>query len=74
MRIEWCRDVCARAYWQPDEVFPNVGEGGQYNCPYHFGVTSAAAIVDGRINCKHFKAKRGNDGQIRETRSMSNRQ
>lgn len=52
--IEKCPDVCARAYWYADPVF----EGkGQWNCPYHYGVTYAAAVIDGRVNCEHFKRK-----------------
>jgi hypothetical protein len=52
--VEWCPDACALAKWHGDPVFG----GGQYNCPHRFGVTYAAAIVDGRINCEHFKQKR----------------
>ena len=52
--IRKCPDVCARAKWYADPVF----EGrGNYNCPYRFGVDYAAAIIDGKVNCKHFKQK-----------------
>lgn len=54
--IENCPDVCERAYWYADPVF----EGkGQHNCPHRYGVTYAAAIIDGRVNCKLFKRKGG---------------
>ena len=54
MRIEWCRDVCALPWWQQDPVFPELG---QHNCPYRFGVTYSAAVVDGEVRCPHFKRK-----------------
>ncbi len=32
-------------------------ERGQHNCPYHFGVDHQAAIIDGKVLCKHLKRK-----------------
>jgi len=60
LRIENCPDVCERAYWQRDDYFSELSgrERGQYNCPHHYGVTYAAAIIDGKINCEHFKRKK----------------
>lgn len=52
--IQWCPDVCALAVWHQDPLFPDLG---QYNCPYHFGVTYSAAIIDGEPTCKHLKRK-----------------
>lgn len=52
--IEWCPDVCARAEWHQDPIFPHLG---QHNCPYHFGVTYSAARINGKDNCKHIKPK-----------------
>lgn len=52
--IKSCPEVCARAVWYSDPVFPHLG---QYNCPHHFGVTHVAAIIDGEIRCKYFKEK-----------------
>lgn len=57
MKIEKCPDVCERACHYVDSVFDG---NGQYNCPYHYGVTYAAAIIDGRVNCEHFKRKKEN--------------
>ena len=55
MKIEKCPDVCARPERYADPVF----EGrGQHNCPYRFGVTYAAAIIDGEIKCEHLKRKK----------------
>lgn len=54
MTIEWCPDACARAVWYADPEFPHLG---QFNCPHRFGVTWCAAILDGRVTCKHFKRK-----------------
>ena len=57
--IEKCPDVCERAYYCHDEWYSELmgDERGQWNCPYHYGITYAAAIIDGKINCKHFKRK-----------------
>lgn len=52
--IEWCPDVCARAVWHQDPMFPHLG---QHNCPYHFGVTYSSARINGKDNCKHIKPK-----------------
>jgi hypothetical protein len=57
LEIEYCPAVCARAEWHADDMFPNVGRGGQHNCPYHFGVDYFAAILNGEVNCKHLKRK-----------------
>ena len=54
--IKRCPDVCERAEWKDDPVFKG---SGQYNCPYHFGVTYMAAIIDGRVLCRHIKRKEG---------------
>ena len=54
MEIRWCPEACARAWWQADSSFPHLG---QHNCPHRFGVTYAAAVIDGRVNCEHFKPK-----------------
>ena len=61
MRIERCPDVCGRAYWQRDDALQNVGKGGQWNCPSRLGGDSAAAVIDGRVRCEHFKRKEDND-------------
>ena len=57
--IEKCPDACERAYYYHDEWYSELmgEERGQWNCPYHYGVTYAAATIDGKINCKHFKRK-----------------
>lgn len=51
--IESCPDVCELAVWHDDPVFG----WGQHNCPHHYGVTYAAAIVDGQPTCKYLKRK-----------------
>jgi hypothetical protein len=53
--IEWCPGACSLATWHDDGVFPGLG---QHNCPYRYGVTHAAAVMDGKVMCKHFKPKR----------------
>lgn len=50
-----CPEVCARAWWTEDKAFAHVGLGGQWNCPHHYGVTYASAVIDGRCNCEHLK-------------------
>lgn len=57
LEIEYCPAVCARAEWHADDMFPNVGRGGQHNCPYHFGVDYFAVIQNGEVHCKHLKRK-----------------
>ena len=60
LKIENCPDVCERAKWYRDpltDVFNDGRERGQYNCPYHFGVTYQAAIINGKPLCKHLKRK-----------------
>ena len=59
LEIESCPDVCARAKWHRDPVMSEIHgeERGQFNCPYHFGVTYQAAIIDGKAMCKHLKRK-----------------
>ena len=52
-----CPEVCARAWWTEDKAFAHVGLGGQWNCPYRYGVTYASAMVDGQRNCEHLKLK-----------------
>ncbi len=54
LEIQWCPDVCARAEWYQDPVFPNLG---QYNCPHHFGVDYLGVIQNGVVHCKHLKPK-----------------
>lgn len=49
-----CRESCQHAYWQPDPVFG----GGQYNCPWRFGVTFARAEVEGKRLCPHFTERK----------------
>lgn len=58
MKHELCPDVCERPWWQQDPAFPNLGDGGQWNCPFHWGVTYASATIDGKPVCKHFKRKK----------------
>ena len=55
MEIVNCPDACERAWWYPDPAFPPFG---QYNCPYRYGVDHCAAIIDGKVRCKHFKRKK----------------
>ena len=52
--IKWCPQVCERAVWRQDPIFPHLG---QHNCPYHLGVDYFAAIQDGVVHCKHLKRK-----------------
>lgn len=52
--IEQCPDICDRSWWQPDPVFPRLG---QHNCPHRFGVTHAAATVDGQARCPYLRRK-----------------
>lgn len=44
-------------FWDDDRTEREFEESGNYNCPYRFGVDYAAAIIDGKVNCKHFKQK-----------------
>ena len=59
LSYEKCPEVCERAYYYHDEWYSELmgDERGQWNCPYHYGVTYAAAVLDGKVNCKHFKRK-----------------
>lgn len=52
--VEFCPNVCALAKWHADPVFDGLG---QHNCPYRYGVTHAAAIVNGQVTCVHFRPK-----------------
>lgn len=57
--IENCVDVCERPVWYRDALMSELHgeERGQHNCPYHFGVDHQAAIIDGKVMCKHLKRK-----------------
>lgn len=52
--VKNCPEVCARAVWYDDPMFPHLG---QHNCPYHYGVDHLAVIQDGVVHCKHLKPK-----------------
>lgn len=57
MGIAYCPEVCERAEWHADTMFPNLGRGGQYNCPHHFGVDYNVAVMGNEPRCKYLKPK-----------------